>query len=114
MREEMKYPPITLSSEMRGVVEAAVKDLCDRRGYILEAVHARTNHVHTVISAQRKPERIVSELKANATKMLREASLVGNQDKVWSRGRSRRYLWKPRHVIAAIDYVLYSQGDVQV
>ena len=27
-------------------------------------------------------------------------------------GRSRRYLWKPKHVSRAIDYVLYGQGDI--
>src|ERR1044071_8102876 len=34
-----------------------------------------------------------------------------NVPKVWTRGASTRYLWKPAHVEAAIDYVLYSQGD---
>jgi hypothetical protein len=32
--------------------------------------------------------------------------------KTWSRGGSRRYLWKERHVSLAIEYVLYGQRDI--
>ena len=32
--------------------------------------------------------------------------------KTWERHGSTRYLWKPRHVSLAIEYVLYGQGDV--
>ncbi len=111
MKEEMTQPIVILSDEMRTVVEAAIRDLCVRRGFGLKAVNVRTNHVHVVISAARKPERIVDALKANATKFLRENGLIDTGSEVWSRGRSRRYLWKPRHVEAAIEYTLYGQGD---
>ena len=112
MIEEMKSPPFILTTRQRSVVEASVIDLCNRRGYVLRAQNARTNHAHVVLSAQRKPERIIVELKANATKFLRDAGLVSRTEHVWSRGRSRRYLWKPRNVRAAINYTLYGQGDV--
>ena len=112
MKEESKQPPFILTRTMRRTVESAVKELCKRRGYSLLAVNVRTNHVHAVVSAQTKPERIADALKAVATKMLREQSLVSSGTKIWSRGRSRRYLWKPRHVSGAIDYVLYCQSDV--
>jgi REP element-mobilizing transposase RayT len=112
MKDETKQPPFILIKPMRRIVESAIKELCERRGYRLQAVNVRSNHAHAVVSAQMKPERIADALKANATKMLREALLVTADTKVWSRGRSRRYLWKPRHVSAAIDYVLYCQSDV--
>lgn len=112
MAEEMKSPPFLLTQRQRAVVEASVKELCDRRGYLLHAQNARTNHVHIVLTAQRKPERIIVDLKANATKFLREAGLVSTSERMWSRGKSRRYLWKPRNVNAAINYTLYGQGDV--
>ena len=112
MKEEMKQPAFILTKPMRRVVEAAIKDLCRSRGYGLFAVNVRSNHVHAVVSAQMKPERIADALKANATKMLREESLISSDAKVWSRSRSRRYLWKPRHIAGAIDYVLYCQSDL--
>jgi REP element-mobilizing transposase RayT len=112
MIEEMKSHAFLLTKEQRRVVEKSVKDLCDRRGYTLHAQNARTNHAHIVLTAQRKPERIIVDLKANATKFLRAEELVSPTTRVWSRGKSRRYLWKPRNVIAAINYTLYGQGDV--
>lgn len=112
MKEELKQPPFIFTKPMRRVVESAFKDLCPRRGYGLLAVNVRKNHAHAVISAQAKPERIADALKANATKILREELLICSDTKVWSRGRSRRYLWKPRHVSGAIDYVLYCQSDL--
>jgi REP element-mobilizing transposase RayT len=78
----------------------------------LQAINVRTNHAHAVVSAQLKPERIADAFKAFATKKLREENLVASELKIWSRGRSRRYLWKPRQVASAIDYVLYSQVDL--
>ncbi len=111
MAEEMDQPPFLLNDQMRSVVEAAIRELCDRRRFLLQAVNVRTNHAHVVLSAAQEPERIVDALKANATKLLRENALIGLDTIVWSRGRSRRYLWKPRHVQAAIEYTLYGQGD---
>ena len=112
MIEEMKCPAVILNPQMRETIDVAIKEICKRREYYLQAVNVRTNHVHAVVSAQRKPERLIVDLKANATKMLRESLLFAHDAKIWSRGKSRRYLWKPRHVAAAIDYVLYGQGDV--
>jgi REP element-mobilizing transposase RayT len=112
MEKEMKQSPFIFTKPMRRTVESAIKELCQRRGYGLLAANVRTNHAHVVVSAQMKPERIADALKANATKMLREELLISSDTKVWSRGRSRRYLWKPRHVSGAIDYVLYCQSDL--
>ena len=113
MRSESAQSSVILSPEMRRIVELAVAELCERREYHLRAVNARSNHVHVVVSAWTKPERLTDAIKANATKMLRETGLVQDGVRIWSRGRSRRYLWKPRHVELAIHYVLYCQdGEV--
>ena len=111
MKGELKQPPIVLSEMQRKMVELAIRELCEQRKYYLQAINVRTNHAHAVVSAQAKPERIADAFKAIATKKLREEGLSGKDVRIWSRGRSRRYLWKPRHVIRAIDYVLFGQGD---
>ena len=36
--------------------------------------------------------------------------LTPAQQQVWSRGGSRRYLWKPGHVAGSVDYVNFGQG----
>ncbi len=63
-------------------------------------------------SAFIKPEKIVNDLKAYATRRLRSEGQIGADKKVWARSASTKYLWKPAFVEAAIEYVLYSQGDV--
>lgn len=110
-KSAMKSTKFLLSAIQRSTVDSAIRALCKKRGYQLRAVNVRTNHVHTVISAAARPERIADACKSYATKELRKANLIDQHVKIWSRGRSRRYLWKPRHVELAIVYVLYGQGD---
>ena len=112
MQDEMDAPPVLLEREQRKVVEAAIREVCEIRNYGLHAVNVRTNHAHAVIAAQCRPERLADALKAYATRRLREQRLIEDGVGVWARGRSRRYLWKPRHVAAAVDYVLYGQDDL--
>ncbi len=112
MTENLKQSAIIFNQVQRDAVEIAITELCKERKYHLQAINVRTNHVHAVVSAQIKPERIADAFKAFSTKKLREENLVSKELKIWSRGRSRPYLWKPRHVELAIDYVLYGQGDV--
>ena len=112
MQTTLNQPPIIFDESQRKVVESAIKELSEERNYYLQAINVRTNHTHAVVTAQTKPERIADAFKAFATKKLREENLFSSDLKIWSRGRSRRYLWKPRHVALAIDYVLYGQGDL--
>ena len=112
MKDEMTQTPFVFNDFQRTIVKQAIEELCDNRKYILQALNVRTNHAHAVVTAQMKPERIADAFKAFATKKLREEKLVSIEAKIWSRGRSRRYLWKPHHVVLAIDYVLYGQGDL--
>jgi REP element-mobilizing transposase RayT len=91
-------------------VHEAIQEVCKNRGYKQYAINVRPSHTHAVVRAKIKPEIIADSFKAYATRSLREKGLISNDVKPWSRGRSRRYLWKPNHVDAAIDYVLYCQG----
>ncbi len=97
---------------MRKLIATAIKEVCEYRKYGLKALNVRTNHAHSVVSASIKPEKIVNDFKVYSTKKLRQKWLIGTDEKIWSRGASTRYLWKPRHVEAAIDYVLYCQEDI--
>jgi REP element-mobilizing transposase RayT len=77
----------------------------------LRAINVRTNHVHTVVSAACKPESILNSFQSYSTRRLRAAGLFPVTAKPWARHGSTRYLWKPRHVEVAIEYVLCGQGD---
>lgn len=112
MKSNLKQSAIIFDDTKRKAVELGIRELCEKRKYHLQAINVRTNHVHIVVTVQASPERIADAFKAFATKKLRAENLVKEDIKIWSRGRSRRYLWKPRHVALAIEYVLYGQGDV--
>ena len=112
MESEMIQVPIVFSSTQRTLIAEAITEVCSFRQYQLRAVNVRTNHDHAVVSKAIMPEKIVNDFKAYATRRLRLEHEICLGLKVWSRGASTRYLWKPRHIEAAIDYVLYSQDDV--
>ncbi len=112
MRDKLGQEPIILDRAQRKAVETAIREICKVRGYILFAVNVRSNHVHVVVGVAARPERVADAFKAVATRRLRELNLVSSDRNIWSRGRSRRYLWKSNHVDAAVDYVLYSQSDL--
>ena len=112
MREEMKQKPFIFSDSQRKVVEEAIAEVCQFREYDLKALNVRSNHVHAVVSAQVKPELIIDAFKSYSTRKLRQNFIIDKDAKVWARGRSRRYLWKPRQIALAIEYVLYGQGDI--
>ena len=112
MKQNLKGDAIVLSDEQRAVVEEAIKEVCKYRNYELSALNVRTNHFHAVVSAQSKPEPIADAFKSYSTRKLRQSSLIGNSVQPWARGKSRRYLWKSKHVLRAIEYVLYGQGDI--
>ena len=110
MAAEMHQPPVLLKRAARKAVEIAIKEVCECRGYLLRASNARTNHVHAVVTAEVKPEKIINTFKGYSTRKLRNEGFYSPDLTIWARGRSRRYLWKPQFVTAAVDYVLYSQG----
>lgn len=110
MNEGRTSKVFELNGKQRAVVETAVRSVCKARGYKLIAINVRTNHVHIVVEAFIAPEKVINAFKSNCTRELRAADLVSVDQQVWSRGGSRRYLWKPAHVSGAVDYVLYGQG----
>jgi len=111
MDRNMNSEPFLLNGSQRKIVKLAIITVCEFRGYVLKAINVRTNHVHAVAHAQTAPDKILNAFKANATRELRQAGLVGPDQKVWSRGGSTRYLWKPSNVAKAIEYTVNGQGD---
>jgi hypothetical protein len=53
----------------------------------------------------------MSDFKAYASRHLNRMRLDEPNRKRWARHGSTRWLWKPRHVSAAMQYVAGEQGD---
>ncbi len=108
-RNELKSPPVSLDERQRAVVERAIREVCDYRGYKLFAINVRTNHVHSVVYARCKPEPVMDAFKAYATRQLRRKGLLNRNVRPWSRHGSTPYLWTEEQLQRAIEYVVSGQ-----
>lgn len=75
------------------------------------AAHVRSNHVHVVVSAKDKPEKVMKDFKAYTSRRLTEAGFDNKNRKRWSRHGSTVYKWTEEDVGNAVDYVVREQGD---
>ena len=73
-------------------------------------MHVRTTHLHVVLSGTESPDRMMTQMKAWATRCLREAALIDNGTKPWARHGSTVPLRTPQAVEAACRYVVEGQG----
>ncbi len=110
-RELLKQPPVRLNSRQREVVKDAIRETCTIRGWQLGTVNVRTNHIHSVVTATKKPDVVLSALKANATRAMREAGLWTTELSPWEFRGSKKYLWDEKQLADAIAYVDYDQGE---
>ncbi len=110
-RRLRKQQPVYFDSRKRASIESGILETCTIRNWWLWAFNVRTNHVHTVLSANCKPERILSALKANATRSMREAGCWKSDRSPWVYRGSKRYLWTERELLDGIAYVTYGQGE---
>jgi len=107
----LKRPPVKLHSAQRCAIERGIRDTCEKRSWTLWAFNIRTNHVHSVVSANCKSKKVLAALKANATRTMRESGCWKSERTPWADRGSRRHLWTEKQLLAAIDYVLYDQGE---
>ena len=107
----LKTQPLILKSRQRKSVEAALRETCEIRKWWLQAINVRTNHIHTVVSANRKADLVLIAFKANATRQLRQDFLWSHEFSPWAVGGSKRKLWNEQSVARAVDYVVNGQGD---
>jgi REP element-mobilizing transposase RayT len=109
-RVHLNESPWVLDRGARLLTLEVILTVCTHRPWIAYAVHIRTNHVHAVIGGEGKPERMLSDFKAYATRAFRSAAGVPKRRRFWTDHGSTRYLWKQASLEAAIDYVLNGQG----
>jgi len=90
--QQLKAEPLILKARQRKSVEAAIRETCEIRNWWLLAIKVRTNHVHTVVTANRKPDLVLNAFKANATRQLRQDGLWPHPFSPWADKGSKRRL----------------------
>ncbi len=109
--ELMEQTPYHLDPIRRATVLEAIQEVCWHQGWELLAAHVRSSHVHAVVGAEIRPERVMSAFKTYASRGLNRLGLDEPNRKRWARHGSTRWLWKPEQISAAIQYVVAQQGD---
>jgi REP element-mobilizing transposase RayT len=110
-RAAMVQAPYVMSATEREIVCKAIVELAKQRGWKLWAVHVRSNHVHVVISAERDPGRIMSDMKARASRDLTRAGFDSVERRRWTRHGSTKHLFRVEDVETKIRYTLDEQGE---
>ncbi len=108
-RSRMTENPILLDDDQRLRVEAVCRKHAAIRGWALHAVSVRSNHVHIVVTADKPPELVRDQFKANATRVLRESPGAIDQEKVWARGGDCEIVDGETNLERVIQYVTEAQ-----
>ena len=104
-RRQLKFEPVIFTSQQRETIDEAIRAFCAEKKWGLFAINVRTNHLHVVAKSGKSPARSQAQLKAAATKLLRERGLIALDCPVWTEGASTRYLYTQKAVDDACDYV---------
>jgi REP element-mobilizing transposase RayT len=107
----MLQQPYALDQTRRIVVLSALRQHCAHRGWNLLAAHVRSNHVHVVVEAEVRPEKIMTEFKAYASRELNRLGSDAPDRKRWARHGSTRWLFEDQDVLEALRYVIEEQGE---
>jgi REP element-mobilizing transposase RayT len=99
-----------MNARQRDVVHDAIVGIATEKNWRLWAVHVRSNHVHVVITAEREPRRLMSDLKARASRELTRAGFDDPERRRWTRHGSTKHLFEWAQVQEKINYTLYAQG----
>jgi REP element-mobilizing transposase RayT len=110
-RQGLRQEPYFLDEPRRAVVLRTIREVAAHRGWKLWAVHVRTNHVHIVVTAACKPEKVMADFKAWASRRLREACGESADRDRWTQHGSTRYLNTEASLVAAVVYVVEEQGE---
>ena len=103
-----EHQTVVLDREAREIVKQAILQTCRFREWLLHAAHIRSTHIHVVLKAGASPERLLIDLKAYATRMLRKNGY--KRQRFWTRHGSTRYLNTTSQMNKAIHYIISEQG----
>ena len=91
-RGAMSQPAYHLDEIRRQIVLKAIREVCEHRNWLLFAAHVREDHVHVVVQAGVKPEKIMNDFKVYSTRALKVLNTESPECERWSRHGSTRWL----------------------
>ena len=108
-RHRMTESPVLLNETQRAKVEAVCREHAQVRGWVLHAVSARSNHVHLAVTADKKPETVRDQFKANAMRVLRQPPDAITNEKVWTSGGDCEIVDGDDELERVVAYIMEAQ-----
>ncbi|MCB1020585.1 MAG: hypothetical protein H6509_06285 [Bryobacterales bacterium] len=99
----------SLDEPERAIVLEEIISSCSRQNWLLHAAHVRSTHVHVVLTTATKPEVVLGKVKSFASRALNKR--FGKKQRRWATHGSTVWLWDPRRLDRAVDYVVRGQGS---
>jgi hypothetical protein len=94
-RSRLNESPWVLDADAPELVLRSTLSVCEHRNWIAHAIHVRSTHVHAVIGGDVKPERMLSDLKAYATRTVRFQQAI-SENKILGVPRQHTIFVEPR------------------
>jgi len=117
-REKMVESAVVLDIERREIVNAVVREHCEKRSWYLHVVNCRTNHCHVVVTAANySGEQVRDQFKSWGTRKLKDqeraigVAAAHLREHWWTRKGSVRYIFDEESLDAAIVYVREAQDS---
>ncbi len=107
----MEQEPYFLDELRRTIVLRTIREVARHRRWKLWASHVRTNHVHLFVTAPDKPEKVMADFKAWASRRLREAFDESVGRNRWTQHGSTRWLNDTIALDCSVAYVVDEQGE---
>jgi len=113
-RDRLKHPILFLNNDQQSAVELAIAAHCQHREWQLHVSAARTNHIHAVVTAaEHLGKRVRDQLKANATRALRETWAEFCDRPVWTVGGDWQCINSEDDLETVIVYVAEAQDRME-
>lgn len=111
MQELQQHDSIIFTQVQADIILESFVTACNKYNWRLYSLHIRTNHVHLTVKSDNRPEHVMTELKAYATRLLRKRGAFKAEQKIWSRHGSTKYIWTPESLYFSSDYTIEQQGQ---
>jgi REP element-mobilizing transposase RayT len=110
-RNALKREPLVLTLEMIKAVRSSVLEVCEHPQWRMIRGNVRTNHLHLLVCAAAKAEKVLGDFKRYATRRLRAGKLTEVDRPVWTDGGSTIYVWTKESAERIERYIGRGQGN---
>jgi REP element-mobilizing transposase RayT len=109
--ERLRESPVLLKVAHRESVVTVVRRHAELRRWRIHALSVRSNHVHIAIEADAAPDRILAQLKANASRVLRSGDCPLANTRIWTKGGYTEFVYTENDLEVVVTYINESQDN---